>query len=123
MAKIYRDAELYIAPSKPRIITRFGTPMKTWEEQYGVALMEAQASGLPIITTRSGAIPENVGDAARLVTPGDSKALARAIKEFLLIPNLRAEFGARARSRAITVHDALVGARLMKDLYQTVLSS
>ena len=83
MPNIYARADIFVAPSKPRV--NRGKP--TWEEQYCTALLEAQAAALPIVTTRSGGIPENVGNAAILIPPGNTKALAVAIKDFLLNPH------------------------------------
>jgi glycosyltransferase involved in cell wall biosynthesis len=69
MPMLYAKADIFVAPSKAS---------KTWEEQYNTSLLEAQASGLPIVTTQSGGIPENIGDAGLLVPPGDADALASA---------------------------------------------
>lgn len=121
MPQVYRNADLYVAPSKPRVVSRFGRSITTWEEQYGVALMEAQASALPIVTTSSGAIPENVRDAALVVSPGNPMELAQAMKRFLTSTPLRLEYASRARSRAIHHHDLQVGAHRMKQLYETIL--
>lgn len=114
MPEIYRSADIFIAPSKP---------IPTWREQYGMMLLEAQASGLPIITTRSGAIPQNVGTAAVLVPPGDINALARALTDFIADPKRRAVYGVRARARAAAVHDVSIGAGRLAGIYDMVLSS
>ena len=56
-------------------------PRVFWEEQFGFVFAEAMAAGLDVITTRSGAIPEVVGDSATLVDPGDWMAIARALRD------------------------------------------
>lgn len=108
----YRNADIFIAPSKPTA---------TYEEQYCTVLLEAQASGLPIVTTRTGGIPENIGEAAILVEPGDIDALTKALKQFILDPKLRVIYSMKARKRAETVHDISYGANKMKSLYEKIL--
>jgi len=56
-------------------------PVRGWEEQFGMVLVEAMAAGTPIVSTTSGAIPEVVGDAGTLVAPGDWMGLARALRD------------------------------------------
>ncbi len=56
-------------------------PVWHWEEQFGMVLAEALVSGTPVITTRSGVIPEVVGDSAMLIDPGDWVGLARTLAE------------------------------------------
>jgi len=111
MPSVYNDADIFIAPSKP-------TP--TYEEQYCTALLEAQACGLPIVTTRSGGIPENIGDAGILVPPGDVSAIAQALKSYILSPKKRLAYGAAARRRAVSVHDARIGAKKLAALYTSL---
>jgi starch synthase len=75
-----------------------------WEEQFGMVLAEAMASGRAIVTTRSGAIPEVVGDAAVLVDPYDVAQLATALADVLTDEVLRAGLEQQARRRAESVY-------------------
>lgn len=50
-----------------------------WEEQFGFVLAEAMATGLPVVATRSGSIPEIVPDWNPLVDEGDVDALAEGL--------------------------------------------
>jgi len=110
----YINADIFVAPSKRT---------KTWEEQYCTVLLEAQAMGLPIVATRSGGIPENVGDAALLVDEGNPEALAKAIEEFILSRVSRLMYGKKARERAEKVHDSRIIAQKIAGVYEKVLSS
>lgn len=112
MPKIYQEADIFVAPSKPT---------KTWEEQYCTVLLEAQAAGLPIVTTNTGGIPENVGDAGIVVPPGDVVAITKAVKRFIDEPTLRVAYSKKARERAARVHDIAIGAEKLDLLYQRCL--
>jgi glycosyltransferase involved in cell wall biosynthesis len=50
-------------------------------EGFGLPPLEAMAASTPVVTTTAGALPEVCGDAAALVAPGDSAAMAAAIVE------------------------------------------
>jgi glycosyltransferase involved in cell wall biosynthesis len=111
MPSFYQQADILLAPSRP---TRY------WQEQFGMVLLEAMASRLPIITTNSGAIPETVGSAAILVPPADFLALADAIKKLVLQPKLRLEMGIKARQRAVKLFDYQLGAQKLAQVYEKV---
>jgi glycosyltransferase involved in cell wall biosynthesis len=72
--------------------------LPTFHEGYGMAVAEALAHGLPVISTPTGAIPELVGEeAGLLVTPGDDRALADTVERVILDPVLRGRLVQGAR--------------------------
>jgi len=89
--KIYQDADIFVLPSKPT---------KHWEEYYGMALLEAMACGLPVVTTNCGAIPEVVGKAAMIVPYGKPKNLYQALKRLVENRKLRWAYGLKALKHA-----------------------
>ncbi len=68
-------------------------------EGFGLPPLEAMAAGAPVVTTRAGAVPEVVGDAALLVDVGDVDALAGALRTVLTDPEVAAELVRRGHAR------------------------
>lgn len=67
-------------------------------ETYGMALAEALARGLPVVSTATGAAETLVGARAGiLVAPGDSTALATALSRLIFEPAVRGRCAAGAR--------------------------
>ena len=72
--------------------------LATLRETYGMAVAEALAHALPVVSTLTGAIPDLVGDeAGLLVSPGDVRALTNALTRFMGDADLRARLSAGAR--------------------------
>jgi glycosyltransferase involved in cell wall biosynthesis len=71
-------------------------------ESFGVAVMEAAAVGLPIVTTSVGELPLlwTHGHDALMVPDGDAEAMAKAIAEIISTPTLAENLSRNARVRA-----------------------
>ena len=80
--------------------------LPSFHEGYGMALAEALAHGVPVISTTAGAIPDTVPpDAGLLVPPGDVAALGEALRRFIDEPPLRARLAAGARRAGARLPD------------------
>jgi glycogen synthase len=91
-------------------------------EELGSVLLEAMAAGLPVVASAVGGIPDALGDAGRLVRPGDPAALAAAVDEVLDDPDLAAELGQTARWRAAAYSWEVLAGRVL-DVYRQVVRS
>lgn len=112
MPKVYQNADIFVLPSKPT---------KYWEEYYGMAILEAMASGLPIISTKSGAIPEIIGKAGILVKPGNIQELKQALLQLIKVKKMRQKLGREARKRAEKFFDAKKQAQKIAKLWKWII--
>jgi glycosyltransferase involved in cell wall biosynthesis len=117
LADIYRQVDLYCQPS--RNVKRFGILMG--EEQFGYALVEAMASGLPIIATDSGAIREVVGNGNMVVAQDDAGGLEDSLDRLVADQTLRKRIGFRNRLRAESLFDREKQAALLLQLIGSVI--
>lgn len=92
VAHLYAAADLYLWPSV--------------NEAYGLALLEAQAAGLPAVAGRTGGVPDIVEDGVTglLVPPEDEAAFAEATAALLDDPDRRAAFGKAAAAKVDRAH-------------------
>ncbi|HKZ00814.1 MAG TPA: glycosyltransferase family 1 protein [Pyrinomonadaceae bacterium] len=66
---VYRSADLLLFPS--------------WYEGFGLPVLEAMASGVPVVASNRGSLPEVVGDAGVLVDPEDHETMAKSVAMIL----------------------------------------
>jgi glycosyltransferase involved in cell wall biosynthesis len=71
------------------------------DEGFGMPILEAMAHGIPVITSRSSAMPEVAGDAALLVDPMNVDELANGLVRLAADPALREDLINRGRARAL----------------------
>jgi glycosyltransferase involved in cell wall biosynthesis len=86
-------------------------------EGFGLPAAEAMACGVPIVSTTAGALPEIAGDAAILVPPADTKALAEAISALVLSPNKRRHLSETGRKRIMQMFNWRNTAQRTADVY------
>ena len=102
---LYRGAAALVYPSR--------------YEGFGLPLVEAMASGTPVLASRAASIPEVVGEAAVLLNPGAPDRWADAIVDVLTDATLRARLRTDGLARAATFTWQRT-ARITLDVYRRV---
>lgn len=101
------------------VFTTAPRPTWKWTEQLGLAYLEAQACGLPVVTTRCGTNDEAV-QPPNLLVEDSAEALADGLVGFLQDPARRAEVGAANREHILTHHDLLTQCAAMGQAFAEV---
>lgn len=86
LSAIYQMASVFILPS--------------FSEGFGMPVLEAMASGTPVIASNTSTLPEVAGDAALLVPPSKPSVIAEAMLRILRDASLRQDLIAKGRARA-----------------------
>jgi glycosyltransferase involved in cell wall biosynthesis len=104
LLRLYADADIFVFP--------------TLADCAPLAVPEAMAAALPVISTRVGAIPEMVaeGETGLLVQPADKEALRQAVETLLDRPVLRARMGNAARRVVEADYDARHNSQRLLDV-------
>lgn len=104
LLRLYAEADIFVFP--------------TLADCAPLAVPEAMAAALPIVTTLVGAIPEMVrdGEHGLLVEPGDVEGLHIALLSLLQAPELRARMGDAGRRRVEVDYDAGHNAQRLLDV-------
>jgi glycosyltransferase involved in cell wall biosynthesis len=107
----YRAADLYVHPARA--------------DTFPTTVLEALASGLPVVASAVGGIPELVmeGETGHLVPVGDAQAMAGAIDSLLTDPERRSAMAAAARADAVERFDARRMVNAYVDWYESLSSS
>ncbi len=105
---VYAAADLYLWPAI--------------NEAYGMAFLEAQAAGLPVVAGRTGGVPAVVADGiSGVLTPvGDASAFAAGVRRLLDDRTERARLAVGAARRMVQRHDEGVAAHLLAAALRTL---
>lgn len=71
-----------------------------WPEPFGLTALEAMASGVALIASHTGGLPEVAGEAARYIEPGNVAALAEALASLASDPDERTRLAEAGHARA-----------------------
>ena len=88
----YQKMDVLAIPSLTRL---------NWKEQFGRVITEAMATGLPVIGSDSGAIPDVMGSAGMIVPEGDIDSLTAALRRLQDDPAERARLGQAGRAQVL----------------------
>lgn len=112
MVAVYNLADVFVLGS---------IPTKTWQEQFGMVLIEAMACGLPVIATKTGTIPEVVGDSGMLIAANDWVGMARALEKMAADPQKAKELGKKSEQRVRKYFSQTISAKKIEELYEKVM--
>ena len=89
-------------------------------EGFGLPALEAMDLGTPVICSNTSSLPEVAGDAALMLDPYDTVALANAIRTMDADEDLREEYSRRGREQAARYSPENYRARLA-EVYDSIL--
>ncbi len=96
--------------------------LPSYSENFGIALVEALAAGLPCVTTDGVAVSEDIRESgAGLVVEAESKPFCEAMNRLLEDAALRTRFGANARKLATERFSVEAMGATLKKLYEDIL--
>ena len=122
---LWDRARLIGAQSHPETLVReaaaFVLPSRT--ESFGLAALEAQSCGVPVVAYEVGGLPEVIVDSETgyLVPPDDVDAMADRVTRLLVEPAHQRKLGAAARARAMECFEIQARVSEYEQLYQTLL--
>lgn len=117
MPEIYAKADIFCAPSRPW--KYFG--LFPASEMFGYVYMEAMASGLPIVSSKVGSIPEVLGSKNLLVNEVNAQKVYKALEKLILNKSFRNEIGMSNLNRAKELFDVRKQSRVLEDAILDIL--
>lgn len=105
LQKVYQQADLFVLPSR--------------YEGFGLTVLEAMASGVPVVCTKTSSLTEVAGEAALMIDPDDVVGLAEAMEKVLINAPLAEAMIEKGLQQAHKFTWAKAAANTL-DLYKTI---
>lgn len=92
----------YVAPAERQALLSGARllVLPSFDEGFGLPVLEAMSLGIPVVASSRGALPEVAGGAALLANPDDPEAVCRALRRVLDEPALARDLGEKGLARA-----------------------
>jgi len=97
--------------------------LPNWKEQFGRVLTEAMVSGVPVVGSDSGEIPNVIGDAGLVYPEGDVERLAAHLSDLMSQPDLWARLAQQGKERVLAHYTQAQVAQETVRVYKEMLSS
>lgn len=121
--------DLHIFPEKPKLAELYrgaaAFVLASDEEGFGVTVIEAMASGIPPVSTRSGGPDDIIDDGVDgfLVDRDDAEALADRLHRLASDPELNLQMGAQARAKAMQHYSEDATSKAFVDVFERLLQA
>jgi glycosyltransferase involved in cell wall biosynthesis len=119
LGRVARDEMPYVYPGCDLIV------LPSLYEPFGNVVLEAMATGLPVIGTKIGGMTDTIahGQTGYHISPGDTSQLSDCIRRILTDETLRSKLSRSARDVAVERYDDMVVARTVEGLYYACLKA
>jgi len=114
MPAFYRTLDALVVPSQSR---------PNWVEQFGRVIIEAMATGVPVVGSSCGEIPRVVGDAGLTYPEGDKEALRGCLSRLMRDDGLWSDLARRGRDRVVSRFTQAEIARQTVEVYRRMAHS
>ncbi len=118
LPRFYQECDIFCFPSFDYFFGGF----KIWEEQFGYVAIEAMASGLPVVGSTCGAIPEVLGEKNLIVPQNSVKELYIALKRLIQDDELRSYLKRSNRERCEKMFDAKKQGEALGKVFNNILT-
>ena len=114
VAPLMRGFDVLVLPSRT---------MPPLREQFGLVLAEAMLSGIAVVGSDSGAIPEVIGEPTLIFPEGDHRSLSERLQFLINHPARREQLATRGRERALHLFSSSALADRTYELYREMVAS